>query len=175
MHGLSTKPEYMIPCLTVYNGVNVKLKDSINGIGCARFFSPKPGLEEKCEPFIEIFNSDTRKSYQICAEQDHGATQCVMKLLREKFIVPEEEESLFYIIFVLLHEAGHWNDYINRRIWYNQNFIDNKDETEEEYRNRPCENSADIFALEHFEEAWNELNDHLFHGIMEPLKKQVDK
>ena len=171
MRGLSTKPEYMIPCLTVYKGVNVKLKNSINEIRCAYFSSPKPGLEEEGEPFITIFNSDTRKIYQICDEQDHDATQYIMKLLREKFIIPEGEESLFYIIFVLLHEAGHWNDYINRRIWYNQNFTDKADVTEEEYRNRPCENSADVFALEHFEDAWNELNDHFFHGIMEPLNK----
>lgn len=174
MRGLSTEPKYIVPCLSVYSGIKVEQKKSIEGIGPARFYSPKPGLEEKGEPYIAIFNKNSQTVYQIVEEKDYEATQRIMGLLSERFVIPEGEEPLFYIIFVLLHEAGHWYDYHNKRSWFNQNATGEVSKTAEEYRKKPIEKSADRFALEHFESAWNELNDRLFRGNMEPLKKQSE-
>lgn len=171
MRGLSTKPKNIIPFLSVYDGVTVNFTNDMKDVGVARFFSPKPGLEQEGKPYVTIYNGDSQKIYQIYEEYDHGATQCIMELIREEFVVPKGEESLFYIIFVLLHEAGHWYDYLNNHDWYNQNFTDEKCNTPEEYRNKPCEKSADKFALEHFENAWDELNESLFNGLLEPLEK----
>ena len=172
MRGLSTKPEYLIPYLTLYKNVEVKLSNRIQKNGVARFYSPKQEFEEEFKPYILVYNADSRKIYQECEQFDSETTQCIMRLIRKKFVVPEGEEPLFYILFVLLHEVGHWYDYLNRRDWYNKNFNDDDCEAEE-YRNKPCEKSADEFALGNFENAWNELNVGLFHGKMESLEKSI--
>ena len=174
MRGMTTKPEYIIQCLSLYNEIEVELIRSVTAKGVARFRSPKIGLEEGHKPYIAILNGDSGRIYQACETYDSETTQTIMNLIREKFIIPEGDESLFYIIFVVLHEAGHWYDYHNRRSWYNQNINDDGNCTAEEYRNRPLEKSADDFALEHFEEAWNELNSRLFHNMLDPLEKQID-
>ncbi len=171
MRGISVQPKIIIQCLSVYREIYTILVKSIDGKSPAVFRSPKPGREGEYKPCIVIYNGNSQKIYQILNEHDHEATQCIMKLIRERFIVPEGEESLFYIIFVLLHEAGHWFDYHNNRSWYNENFTDRICETEEEYRQKPCEKRADQFALDHFEDAWNELTDNYFYGLMEPLEK----
>ena len=157
--------------MSLYNEITVKWIDSIEGEKIASFFSPKTESEQEGEPFIAIFNADSNTIFQVCDAYDHVTTECIMKLIREKFIIPKGDESIFYIIFVLLHEAGHWYDYHNRRSWYNQNVINEVSNSAEEYRQRPIEKSADRFAIEHFEEAWNELTACFPSGLMEPLKK----
>lgn len=169
MSGLSIKPEFIIPCLSIYKGITYKLNNTAKG-RIAVIKTPKPGSEEECQPRIEIINAFSRDIYQACKTHDHENTLCIMKIIREKFVIPDGEESLFYIIFTLLHEAGHWYDYHNRRDWYNKNFSDEPCEAEE-YRQRPCEESADKFAMDHFEEAWNELTVCFPSGLMNPLIK----
>ena len=171
MRGLSARPKDIIQCLSIYRGVDTRPVNRIEGKSPAIFRSPKPGFEKEYKPCIIVFNGDSQKTYQIFDNCNHEATQCIMGLIRERFVIPKGEEALFYIIFVLLHEVGHWHDYHERRKWYDQNFTDDTRETEEEYRQRPCEKSADGYALDHFEDAWNELNNSLFRGLMEPLKR----
>ena len=171
MHGLSTETKHIIKCLSLYKDINYHLREEVTGKGIAFFASPPVGSEEKANPYIEIINANSDKIYQACKKYDPDNTRCIMNIIRERYETPVEDESLFYIIFVLLHEAGHWYDYHNRRDWYNKNYI--KEDCEaEEYRQRPCEESADRFAMDHFEEAWKELMESFPSGLMEPLMKQ---
>lgn len=119
MHGLTVKTEYILQCLSLYKGIRYKLKNTAAVKRIAVFLSPKIGVEEEIQPCIEIINAYSSDIYQVCETQDYENTLCIMNIIREKFNIPDGDESLFFIIFVLLHEAGHWYDYHNRRDWYN--------------------------------------------------------
>lgn len=172
---LSTRISCLKDTLSILKGIEIKLctASQIKEYGIATCETPKKGCEEH-EPFIRVYNGNTNEFYKIALEADPNGTSCIMELIGTKTEVTKENTAMLYCIFTLLHEAGHWYDYKNRPDEYtsdvdavdNSVFPDSSIDAARAYRKRPIENRADQFALDHIIEAWKEVNEKIFHGLL---------
>ncbi len=176
---LSTRISCLKDALSILKGIEIKFcpASQIKEYGIATCKTPKKGYEEN-EPFIRVYNGNTNEFYKIAQGADPNGTSCIMELIGTKIEVTKENTALLYCIFTLLHEAGHWYDYKNRPDEYTSDVeaVDNSVSSDSSidvarvYRKRSIENRADQFALDHIIEAWDEVNEKIFHGLLSVSK-----
>lgn len=171
MSKVSAKLSVIKDCLDEYNCIPIKYitKDQLrkNIVSCMTPII----VDGKYDPYVKIFDINTDCFYQIADKNDPYGTECIMTMIRQKIDIPDDTEAIFYSVFCLLHEAGHYFDYMTDPNYYNANYIDeeyceNTPESAKAYRNRPLEKKADKYALEHISTTIIRLNERLFHGYL---------
>lgn len=110
---MSTKIQFLRECISEYRNIPVRYIDGndVKRSGkLASCMTPKENDGIK-EPFIKIYNTTTNYFYDIAKEGDPFGTECIMNMIRQKMIIPEGTDAIFYSVFALLHEVGHYYDY----------------------------------------------------------------
>ncbi len=173
MSKVSTTISVLVQYIEEYRIIPIKYMDGhqvkeCGKISCCR--TPK-NADGQDKPYVKIYDTKTDSFYDIAKEGDPYGTECIIELIKGKMEVPEDTESIFYSVFCLLHEAGHYFDYQKDPEKYDEDFIERDigDRTREaalEYRSRPIEKRADLYAIEHLAETIKSVDTRLFRGML---------
>lgn len=138
---------------------------------------------------VYFYNCTYSKLYELMSEKTPEAVQQIIEKLNSNFQIIEYNIPLAFSIFALLHEIGHvyhlnnsgmsyeeyWRKYYKERdaLWIDYQFeyyiiaktpIEKKNvnlKYGEIYRNIEIEHLADDFAINHFEECYNRVEQYM--------------
>ncbi len=173
MSKVSAQLESIVKCIHEYDDVCVKYVDEVSAqieghlISCK---TPKADAKQY-NPYIKVCRINTDRLFELAELGDPYGTKIIMEMAHQHTFVPTENDPVLYATFALLHEMGHFHDYIKDSEQYNKHFI-NATKTEisfeeaKKYRERPLELVADNYALTHIDRTIKEINISLFHGLL---------